>query len=154
MKRAEVRGRRGERKAGKGAGASSHGPRRSRLPSRLRSAPPLSPAPTPPRTPPQRRVRGNTLLGDFWYPSGCAAYALSELWRLPASSPFNLACLPTNYALGPGRSEDPLHASAVPKQRPRSQGDLDLEGHAPAGTARTCNLCTKGRHSKGRSHFP
>lgn len=36
-----------------------------------------------------------------------------------------------------------------PTRDPALRGDLDPEGHAPAGTARTGNLCTKGRHSKG-----
>ncbi|CAO2609235.1 hypothetical protein LEMLEM_LOCUS14125, partial [Lemmus lemmus] len=43
----------------------------------------------------------------------------------------------------------PASCLCCPQPGTRSQGDLDPEGHAPAGTARTCNLCTKGRHSKG-----
>lgn len=121
----------------------ARGPGRSRLPSRLRSAPPLSPAPTPLTIPPPRRVRGNTLLGDFWYPSKCAAYAFPEPWRPLASSPYSLAGLPTRYAPEHGRDEDPHHASAVPERGTRLSGDLDPAGRAPEGTEQT--ICAQRR---------
>lgn len=126
----------------------AQGPRSSRLPSRLRSAPPLSRVPTPLPIPPQRRVRGNTLLGDFWYPSKCAACAFPEPWRPPATSPYNLAGHPTGYVPQHGSDEDPHHASAVPQPGTRLSGDLDPAGRAPERTERTGNLCTKGRHSR------
>lgn len=126
----------------------AQGHRSSRLPSRLRSAPPLSRVPTPLPIPPQRRVRGNTLLGDFWYPSKCAACAFPEPWRPPATSPYNLAGHPTGYAPQHGSDEDPHHASAVPQPGTRLSGDLDPAVRAPERTERTGNLCTKGRHSR------
>lgn len=112
-------GQKGRWEAGKGAGNSSLGPRRSRLPSRLRSAPPLGPAPAPQRTPPQRRVRGNTLLGGLLVPeqvSG-AAYAFPEPWRpVPSAPPASPPGTPARARKGPR-----ILSSAVPNQGPRSQ---------------------------------
>lgn len=93
----------------------ARGPRSSRLPSRLRSAPPLSPAPTAPEA-----GQGKYPPGDFWYPSKCATYAFPEPWRPPASSPYNLAGLPVRYAPEHGRDKDLHHASAVPPSRDRA----------------------------------
>lgn len=94
------------------------------LPGCARPRPSVRPL-TPLTIPPPRRVRGNTLLGDFWYPSKCAAYTFPEPWRPLASSPYNLAGLPTRYAPGHGRDEDPHRAPLLsPNEGPGSQGTL------------------------------
>lgn len=124
------------------------GPRSSRLPSRLRSAPPLSPVPTPLPIPPPRRVRGNTLLGDFWYPSKCAARTFPEPWRPPASSPYNSPASPPDSLQNTGATTTTSRLCCLPQPETRLSGDLDPKGRAPEGTEGTDNLCTKGRHSR------
>lgn len=151
----EGRGPREKGRPGKRARAPAPlrpGPGRSRLPPPLRSAPPLGPAPTPARNPPLRRVRGNTLLGDFLVPeraSVLAAYAFPEPWCPPASSPFNLAGLPTSYAPGHRRDEDTHQASAVPSLGPSSLGTLTQSAMHPRGLHGQAISAQRGRQSRG-----
>lgn len=139
MRRTEVQGRRGDRETGKGAGASARGASAGPgcLPVGARPRPSARPLPHLP-IPPPRRVRGNTLLGDFWYPSKCGSLCIPR--TLASTRDQSLQSRRPLHQMRPpehGRHEDPHRASAVPQPGTRLSGDLDPVGRAPEGTERT-----------------
>lgn len=158
MRRTEVQGRRGDGETGKGAGASARGASAGPgcLPGGAPPRPSARPLPHLPNPPP-RRVRGNTLLGDFWYPSKCGSLCIPR--TLASTRVQSLQSRRPLYQMRPQNTGATRTRSAPlmsPNQGPGSQGTLTQWDVHPRGL--NGQSVHKGEALQGRframRHFP